>query len=477
MRLVCAAAVLSVTSSFTATFAPSAAARVRLRGSGDDDEAPSVDDADWRAFRAKLIAGGITTTTEETDAEEAVGSGDGGGGVGESGEAVQVTSGLGAGLDPANEALARAQSPSLSDLLTEPSWAHPIGAPEVGSLLLRLPLEVQLCVAKDSYWGRKLRDFAAAERTRAAMAEGREKGLAASEMQAGDRGGEDGAPDVDGDGATSSWNEVLLYRVATRFLRRELQRIAQKGTVDGQGRLLLDPRTLGDADKALLDMHQKYLLTWQEVVLVTKHDAGDSSDGVVINRPAATESTRELSAALAAALEPETDDVSTCDAEAFQRAFGPRLAAYVGKPQPKAAPAETGGDGDGASEDNAKRGDRPKQTAMIIHGLPGLEGAHELSPGLGIFKGGSADAARRVADEQCDPYDFRFFIGKHTWAAGELERDIKDGLYRPAACSRGVALKQCLGLPKPLWHEVMDMLGGTSAEISALEMARRATGN
>ena len=143
MRLVCAAAVLSVTSSFTATFAPSAAARVRLRGSGDDDEAPSVDDADWRAFRAKLIAGGITTTTEETDAEEAVGSGGGGGGVGESGEAVQVTSGLGAGLDPANEALARAQSPSLSDLLTEPSWAHPIGAPEVGSLLLRLPLEVQ----------------------------------------------------------------------------------------------------------------------------------------------------------------------------------------------------------------------------------------------------------------------------------------------------------------------------------------------
>ena len=83
------------------------------------------------------------------------------------------------------------------------------------------------------------------------------------------------------------------------------------------------------------------------------------------------------------------------------------------------------------------------------------------------------EAAQRVQDESNDPYDFRFFIGKHEWAPGELERDIREGLYRPAACSRGVALKQCLGLPKPLWHEVMEMLGGTSEEISKLELQRR----
>ena len=80
-------------------------------------------------------------------------------------------------------------------------------------------------------------------------------------------------------------------------------------------------------------------------------------------------------------------------------------------------------------------------------------------------QGADAPSAKRQAHVVC--------IGKHEWAPGELERDIREGLYRPAACSRGVALKQCLGLPKPLWHEVMEMLGGTSEEISKLELQRR----
>ena len=402
----------------------------------DDDEAPSVDGEDWRAFRAKLIAGGLATTEEAAEAP-----------------AGPATVGSGVGLDPANEALARAQSPSLGDLLEEPSWAHEVGAPEVGGLLLRLPLETQLCVARDSYWGKKLREFHEAEKTREAMAEGRRSGLGASELPAR-------APAADaGEGAL---DEVLLYRCASRFLRRELQRVASKGQVDDKGRLLLDPRTLSDADRGLLDMHQRYLSTWQEVVLVTRHDGAAGSDGVVLNRPAATESSDELSAALCVALERE-EGADTVAPENFQTAFGPRLAAYVGKPAPGAAPAD----------DGEEKAPKPKQTAMIIHGLAGLKGAEELSPGLGIYKGGSAEAAQRVQDESNDPYDFRFFIGKHEWAPGELERDIREGLYRPAACSRGVALKQCLGLPKPLWHEVMEMLGGTSEEISKLELQRR----
>ena len=32
-----------------------------------------------------------------------------------------------------------------------------------------------------------------------------------------------------------------------------------------------------------------------------------------------------------------------------------------------------------------------------------------------------------------------------------------------------VALKQCLGLPKPLWHEVMELCGGECATLSRLE--------
>ena len=65
------------------------------------------------------------------------------------------------------------------------------------------------------------------------------------------------------------------------------------------------------------------------------------------------------------------------------------------------------------------------------------------------------------------PLDVRWFVGRHT------ELSAADGGWQAVACARTIALKQCLGLPKPLWHEVMDMLGGSSADVSALELARR----
>jgi len=139
---------------------------------------------------------------------------------------------------------------------------------QVGGLLLRLPLETQLAVAKDSHWGQELRRFAKQEVTRAAMDDARRKGLPASEAPPPE-------PVVE--------TEAALYRTAGRFLRAQLQRIAQKGQVDGSGRLAIDPRSLGDADRQLLDMHQRYLGSWQEVVLVIKDDA----DGAVLcgNQP------------------------------------------------------------------------------------------------------------------------------------------------------------------------------------------------
>jgi putative transcriptional regulator len=82
-------------------------------------------------------------------------------------------------------------------------------------------------------------------------------------------------------------------------------------------------------------------------------------------------------------------------------------------------------------------------------------------------------AARNVIDHVNDPLDFRFFIGKHTWPAAELNTKIRHGVYLPVACSRAIALKQCLGLPKPLWHEVMEMLGGEWDELSASELIKR----
>ena len=45
--------------------------------------------------------------------------------------------------------------------------------------------------------------------------------------------------------------------------------------------------------------------------------------------------------------------------------------------------------------------------------------------------------------------------------------------WAPVACARPVALKQCLGLPKPLWHEVLELCGGELAEISKMELLKR----
>ena len=401
-----------------ALLAPPARLRHRVRCRASDDEAPEVEE-DWRAFRARLVAGGIPTTTDAGDEPAAAPA---------PAEERQ-------GLDEDNVKLATSQSKRQGDMLREGTWAHEVGAPEVGGWLLRLPLETQLAVAKDSHWGQELRRFAKQEVTRAAMDDARRRGLPASE-----------APKPEAVPET----EAALYRTAGRFLRAQLQRIAQKGQVDGSGRLAIDPRSLGDADRQLLDMHQRYLGSWQEVVLVIKDDA-DGAVGVVLNRPAATEGAPHLSRALVEAL--ESDGGAKVTTDAFDGAFGKTIAAYVGKPA-----AREGGSAN---------------KAMVVHGLDDVEGARELAPNLGIYRGGAAAAAERVQAGTAEPLDFRFFIGRYEWGPGELAKDVRDGVYRPAACSRGVALKQCLGLPKPLWHEVMDMLGGSSADVSALELARR----
>ena len=112
------------TLSIDALLAPLARPRHRVRCRASDDEAPEVEE-DWRAFRARLVAGGIPTTT---DADEPAAT------AAPPAEERQ-------GLDEDNVKLATSQSKRQGDMLREGTWAHEVGAPEVGGLLLRLPLE------------------------------------------------------------------------------------------------------------------------------------------------------------------------------------------------------------------------------------------------------------------------------------------------------------------------------------------------
>ena len=72
-----------------------------------------------------------------------------------------------------------------------------------------------------------------------------------------------------------------------------------------------------------------------------------------------------------------------------------------------------------------------------------------------------------VLDGTYSPLDFRWFIGR------QLDLDSSSGEWRAVACARPIALKQCLGLPKPLWHEVLEICGGELAELSRIELIKR----
>ena len=86
----------------------------------------------------------------------------------------------------------------------------------------------------------------------------------------------------------------------------------------------------------------------------------------------------------------------------------------------------------------------------------------------GTTKGGAGMAATHAkAASERQPLDFRWFVGRRVGVATD------DGAWCPIACARPVALKQCLGLPKPLWHEVLELCGGECLRLRCVTMPVR----
>jgi hypothetical protein len=113
----------------------------------------------------------------------------------------------------------------------------------------------------------------------------------------------------------------------------------------------------------------------------------------------------------------------------FMLAFGRECAVYTGGPDGQDEPAE------------------------MIHGIAGLAGAVEISSGSRIYRGGMEAAIDGVLRGLYSPLDFRFFVGCHVFEESTLDVSVVLGKYQPIACARTLALKQCIALPKPLWHE------------------------
>ncbi|GAQ80355.1 hypothetical protein KFL_000520270 [Klebsormidium nitens] len=105
------------------------------------------------------------------------------------------------------------------------------------------------------------------------------------------------------------------------------------------------------------------------------------------------------------------------------------------------------------------------RSLYVLHGHS-LPGAEEIAPG--VFLGGLDVAATGVLEGKFPPTDFRFFVGRVEWLPGGLKQECTAESWYTAACSKSLVLKQCIQLPKPLWQEILELMGGEFAETSRL---------
>ena len=406
----------------TSATAPRRHAAVRAEAT---DEGPNPEE--WRAFRAKLISGGLKVTGEEDGGKE-----------------VKVESAPESNQErepvaPANEELLKKQNEALYQEYLSGAWAHAAPEPEAGGLVVRLPLQAQLVHEMRTDAG----EFGGVLRER----------LIASLPTA------DATDAAETDRLLEQWssNTVYTYRLADRLITEMLESVMSKSQ---NGKVSLG--ALSPDQQAIVKLYSDAQDSWQEVALITHVDAdaddadeplgGSSSrryarESLVINRPLAKSMSTELaqlllngdSNARPSGVPPLHSERFV---ERFVSAFGSQCAVYLGGPDEQGA------------------------IGRCIHGYE-LEGATELCPGTRIFTGGVEAIVDAVERGERSPLDFRWFVG--------VRKDIctDDGSWHPVACARPVALKQCLGLPKPLWHEVLELCGGELAELSRIELLKR----
>ncbi|KAL7564689.1 hypothetical protein ACA910_021244 [Epithemia clementina (nom. ined.)] len=392
-----------------------------------------------------------------------------------------------------NKELLQSQNTRLHAEFESSVWAHVTSVPEVGGLVVRMPLEVELHRNhKHSVTGTRLK------------------------LQYG--GQDDDDDEINGGtttpGSVSLDKEFkirkkppqqqqqqqstleLWYHRASKLIANDLKYLTDEAAANGQ----IDATTL---DANMADMLQLYLdhqETWQEVCLVLEkpdlqqqnleerrrgsralgrlsdEDEEDEEGGktlakpaitLVLNRPMAMKLTESLAQLVlyggvssssrggGGSSRSNTDNNKMSkdrpDLQRFMRAFGSECALYIGGP------------------------DNQDQPAELIHGIPGLPGSYEIAANTGIYRGGLAAAVDGVLRGEYKPLEFRFFVGQNCYEDAAL-LDLSClvlGKYQPIACARSLALKQCISLPKPLWHEVLELCGGDMYQISQWELEKR----
>lgn len=376
----------------------------------DDDEYIDTDSlGDWRNFRRSLA---MATNDNDDGSSSKKAIDDSSTSAATASTEREVTE---------NEIVLENQNKELAEEYASGIWAHQTPTPEVGGLIIRMPLEVELYRNyRHSMTGSKLRAIL--------VDDGEGEGIPTDEL------------------VMSHW-----YGRSRALIEEQMKEIADMTDEEGQ----IDATTLAEDYSELLNLYLENQEQWQEVCLVleqmTSKEGSKSAKTLVLNRPMAFKLTKDLGRLVYFG---SFDRKTTIDREKvkeltrFMIAFREECGVYVGGPDDQRSPA------------------------ILVHGIRDLPGAIEISPGSNIYRGGLEAAITGVLEGRYDPLEFRFFVGCYNYEESFLDVEVRLGKYQPIACARALALKQCISLPKPLWHEVMELSDGDLPDISRLEMLK-----
>mmetsp|Transcript_24944 Transcript_24944/g.49844 ORF Transcript_24944/g.49844 Transcript_24944/m.49844 type:complete len:487 (-) Transcript_24944:160-1620(-) len=447
------------------SIAPTKQQQHRYMTNNDDDDDYIDEDSlgDWRSFRMNLANSATSTSSsssidgidlsEDSPPSTAITSEE------ESSSSSSSTTSSSTKERPKsvskqNEQLLSAQNSALAEEYINGVWAHESSIPEVGGLVCRMPLESEIYRGSpDSFMYQKLQTFLDSDDY------DRTEDVTSRQQQGRSSRTSSSTTSQSMSFSALAAKTVFWYRGAEKLLKKEILQIMATANANGR----IDPSDLDEESLELLQLYMDHQSTWQEVCLVTEmsNEGKGGSKTITINRPMAFKLSKSMArlVLMGALLASENDSTNfvrkerdggeTQNLVKFLGAFENQCAVYVGGPDDM---------------------DKP---AVLVHGIADLPGAVEISRGTGIYQGGLEAAIDGVLSGKYKPLDFRFFVGHTRYAKGQLEDAVTKGKYQPIACSRPLVLKQCIQLPKPLWHEVLEFCGGELKEISKLELTKR----
>jgi len=419
------------------------AARAELRGMGGSGE------FDWRQVRAMIMEreGQIITADQH-------------GRLKRKRKKTHDTPGR---VSAANRALLQRQNPALAN---ETMWAHSVPFAEQGGLMVRMPMELQLWHIEEY---REILEKRLDERTARSLQRALHKS--------------DGMWRVMDD----SQKVVQLYTVAEDYLKDRMKKVYLQCQVGGS-----DVK-LPKHDLNLLELYQSYMDTWQQVVFLTRYDKSrrTPTKGIVINRPTSTTCGTVYDNPEGVPLTPKLERW----ADLLENQV-----VYAGS-----GLVESKGEGGGSAPGMPKKKEKKRRYQIdpkLIpksrlkerkrrirerqmrsrHGGLDLTMIHQYRLGVrfqaeilpsNVYEGDMESICDTLDYGNVDPGHIRIFQGSKTWAPGELEKEMGEGLWYSVAASRNMVLKHCIGLPKPLWHEVMELAGGGLLEASELEIRKK----